>query len=52
MPSAPALPTFDHTVVEPCPVCDTEAEIRCPACNSTGWMVVRRIERVELVAAS
>ena len=43
MPVAPALPaSATERAVEPCPVCDTSADARCAACNSTGWMVVRQ----------
>ncbi len=42
MPAAPALsPADTERIVEPCPACDTAEDVRCAACNSTGWMVVR-----------
>ena len=53
MPVAPALPVSDtERAVVPCPVCDTAADGRCAACNSTGWMVVRQVRQVRLLAAA
>ena len=50
MPVAPALPVSDtERAVVPCPVCDTAADGRCAACNSTGWMVVRQVRQVRQV---